>query len=89
MEHDQHFGGSFNAHKHWKKLRDKHRRKAQAEKRGVVKRAVPETYSANDQVLEGTERIVSEDIYALRYLLAFGKITEEEYNKKVADLDLE
>tara|TARA_R100000664_G_C2637082_1_gene63868 strand:+ start:59 stop:328 length:270 start_codon:yes stop_codon:yes gene_type:complete len=89
MEHDQHFGGSFNAHKNWKRLRDKHRRKAQAEKRGIKHRAMPEYYRPSSHTVEGSERIVSDKMYALNYDLAFGKISQEEYDKKVSELDLE
>jgi len=81
MEHDQLAGGSFNAHKHWKKLREKHRRKDAAKKRGISQRARPEIYTPNNQVIEGAERIVSKELYDLNYELAFGRITQEEYDK--------
>ena len=38
---DQRFGGSFNAHKHWKKLRDKHRKHKASGKGGT---SPPEAY---------------------------------------------
>tara|TARA_Y100001973_G_C5066524_1_gene265332 strand:- start:274 stop:555 length:282 start_codon:yes stop_codon:yes gene_type:complete len=41
QEHDQLFGGSFNAHKNWKKLREKHRKHEASGKGGP---SAPERY---------------------------------------------
>ncbi len=76
---DQNFGGSFNAHKHWKKLREKHRRVKKGEK------FVPETYVPKGQGAGKGDSQRSSDIpkeiYDLNYDLAFGKITKEEHEK--------
>lgn len=86
---DQNFGGSFNAHKNWKKLREKHRKREASRARGVTKPAQPETYRANDQTIEGSERIIPKELYDLNYDLAFGRITEEQYEQKRAELEME
>jgi len=85
---DQNFGGSFNAHKHWKKLREKHRKREAQEARGIFSRAQPETYQPNNQTIEGSTRDISKELYDLNYELAFGRITEEEYKQRKAKLDL-
>jgi len=85
---DQNFGGSFNAHKHWRKLREKHRKREAQEARGIFSRAQPETYQPNNQTIEGSTRDISKELYDLNYELAFGRITEEEYKQRKAKLDL-
>lgn len=82
MESDeQRVGGSFNAGKNWKKLREKHKRNEAARSRGRVVTSTPETYTPYKQTIEGSERIVSKELYNLNYELAFGRINQEEYNK--------
>jgi len=78
---DQIHGGSFNAHKNWKKLRAKHQKREASRKRGIDPGPKPELYTPNKQTIEGSERIVSKELYNLNYDLAFGKITQEEYNE--------
>ena len=73
---DQLHGGSFNAHKNWKKLRDKHQRVKRGEEKWK-----PEVYTPSIKTEEGSERIISKELYDLNYDLAFGRITQEEYNK--------
>ncbi len=85
-EYDQRFGGSFNAHKNWKKLREKHRKRDAKTARGISSRAQPEVYQPNN--IEGSERIVPKELYDLNYELAFGKITEEEYKQRKVKIDL-
>jgi hypothetical protein len=85
---DQHFGGSFNADKNWKKLREKHRKAEASRARGVTKPHQPETYRTNNQIIEGSERIIPKELYDLNYDLAFGRITEEQYEHKRAEFDL-
>jgi|TARA_Y100000296_G_scaffold30378_1_gene35332 hypothetical protein len=82
---DQNFGGTFNAHKHWKKIREKHRKAASGEKPWVPESYVP---SGGSLGLEGQTRNVSKELYDLNHDLAFGRITEEEYEHKRAKLDL-
>ncbi len=77
---DQDFGGSFNAHKNWKKLRDKHQRVKKGEK------WQPERYETRAGAGKGDESrpsSVPKEIYDLNYELAFGKITKEEHKKMV------
>ena len=81
MEHDQLAGGSFNAPKHWKKLREKHKRNEEARSRGRDVTSTPETHRPYYQTIEGSERIDSKQLYDLYYDLAFGRITPEEYDK--------
>ena len=85
---DQNFGGSFNAHKNWKKLREKHRKREASRARGATSPAQPETYQPNNQTIEGSTRDISKELYDLNYELAFGRITEEEYKQRKAKLDL-
>jgi hypothetical protein len=74
---DQLHGGTFNAHKNWKKLRDKHKRVKRGEEKWK-----PEAYRpASVTESEGNERIISKELYDLNYELAFGRITQEEYDK--------
>jgi hypothetical protein len=76
--------GSFDSNKHWKKLRDKHERVKKGEQ------WKPERYRpSTDLMAEGQTRIVSDELYDLNYDLAFGRITEEEYNKKVSELEMD
>tara|TARA_R100000152_G_C6733479_1_gene157888 strand:+ start:126 stop:395 length:270 start_codon:yes stop_codon:yes gene_type:complete len=78
---EQRVGGSFNAHKHWKKLREKRRKREAHVARGGNRYAIPETYTPNNLQFEGSERKVSKELYDLNYELAFGRITQEEYDK--------
>jgi len=78
---DQHFGGSYNAHKHWKKLREKHRKRKDKVARGVNPKSEPEIYQPPSDRLEGQLRSISKELYDLNYALAFGKITQKEYDK--------
>jgi len=87
MKHDQLFGGSFNAHKNWKKLREKHRANDAARKAGRRIINTPEVHSETSD--EFQKEPDNKLIYDLRYDLAFGKITEEEFNKRMAELELE
>lgn len=77
---DQHFGGSFNAHKHWKKLREKHHKS----KRGDYKWK-PEVYTPHSAGKGDNQRGsgVPKEIYDLNYDLAFGIITDKEHKKLV------
>jgi len=78
---EQRIGGSFNAHKRWKKLREKHRKRDAHIARGGNTYNIPETYTPNLQNIEGSDRIISKELYDLNYDLAFGKITQEDYDK--------
>tara|TARA_R110000824_G_scaffold223107_2_gene410894 strand:- start:24 stop:305 length:282 start_codon:yes stop_codon:yes gene_type:complete len=83
---DQDFGGSFNPHKNWKKLREKHRRRKEL---GTSGPPVPETYTPNSSAGKGDMARymdVSEEEYNLRWDLAFGRITLEDFNSKLEDL---
>jgi len=79
---DQNFGGSFNAHKNWKKLREKHRRHKKLGLSGPTK---PEIYTPHGAGKGDAERSsnVPKEIYDLNYDLAFGRITKEEHEKLV------
>ncbi len=85
---EQNIGGSFNAHKHWKKLREKHRKRDAHIARGGNTYNIPETYTPDLQHSEGSTRDISKELYNLNYELAFGRITEEEYKKRKSNLDL-
>jgi hypothetical protein len=83
MDHDQKLGGSFNAHKHWKKLREKHRKVDKGEQPWR-----PETYTPHNGAGKGDmDRTmdVPKEIYALNYDLAFGRITEQEHAEKTKE----
>ena len=86
MDHDQKVGGSFNAHKNWKKLRDKHRKHDSSGKGGT---APPEQYIPYGGAGKGDmERKcdVSKEVYDLNYDLAFGRISTEEHTHKLKEL---
>jgi hypothetical protein len=85
--YDQLHGGSFNGHKHWKKLRDKHRKQDAVRGRGIKWKHTPEIYKGSSEVIEGQTMDISKELYDLNYDLAFGKITEEEYNQRKAELE--
>ena len=87
QESDQLFGNNWNAHKHWKKLREKHENndKARAAGRTVVN--TPEPWE--DKTLECQGINIDKAIYDLRYDLAFGKITEEEFNERMKQFEVE
>ena len=67
---DQNFGGSFNAHKNWRKLREKHRKDELHQARGGSRIWKPELYTPNSSAGKGDSQRDS-------------NITKEEYNKKV------
>jgi hypothetical protein len=79
---DQDFGGSWNAHKHWKKLREKHRRHIAL---GLSGPTTPEIYTPSGAGKGDMQRGIGvpEEIYALNYDYAFGKITKKEHEQKV------
>jgi hypothetical protein len=83
---EQRVGGSFNAHKRWKKLREKHRKRDAHIARGGNTYNIPETYTPNNQTIEGSTRDISKELYDLNYELAFGRITEEQYERAKLDL---
>ena len=87
QKHDQLYGGSFNAHKHWKKLREKHRKSDANKARGGNKSWKPEVYSSSGAGKGDDQREsnVPKEIYDLNYDLAFGKITKEEHTKLVKE----
>ena len=78
---EQRIGGSFNAHKRWKKLREKHRKRDAHIARGGNTYNIPETYTPNLQNIEGSERVISKELYDLNYDLAFGRLTQVQYDK--------
>ena len=88
---DQEFGGSFNAHKNWKKLREKHRKNEAHKARGGGRIWKPEVYSSTGAGKGDLQRDsdVSKELYDLNYDLAFGNITKEQYNQKLKELGLE
>jgi hypothetical protein len=83
---DQNLGGSFNAHKHWKKLRAKHQRH---KKLGLSGPTTPEVYKSAGKGDVCRESDVSKELYDLNYDLAFGTITREEYELKLKELSSE
>lgn len=89
--HDQGYGGSFNAHKHWKKLREKHRKNDAHKARGGSRIWKPEVYSSTGAGKGDKERKsdVPKEVYDLNYDLAFGKITREEHTQKLKELGFE
>ena len=78
---DQHFGGSFNAHKHWKKLREKHAKSKSGEKRWKPERHEPPSNAGKGDLQRDGD--IPEEIYNLNWDLAFGMITPEEHKKMV------
>ena len=88
---DQNVGGSFNAHKHWKKLREKHRKTDAHIARGGNRIWKPEVYSSTGAGKGDKQRQSDppKELYDLNYDLAFGIITREEYDKKLEDLCFE
>ena len=82
---DQNFGGSFNAHKNWKKLREKHKKSDEHKARTGKRSWKPEVYEASAAGKGDGQRSrdVPDEIYGYNYDLAFGKITEEEHKKLV------
>tara|TARA_R100000808_G_C2066473_1_gene95711 strand:+ start:84 stop:386 length:303 start_codon:yes stop_codon:yes gene_type:complete len=90
--HDQGYGGSFNAHKHWKKLREKHRKNDAHRARGGSRIWKPEVYTPSSSAGKGDlqrSSDVPKELYDLNFDLAFGSITREEYDKKLEELSLE
>ena len=89
QKHDQLGGGNWNAHKHWKKLREKHRKDERHRNRGGSRIWKPEVYRSRSMGAgkgDGQrESDVPKELYDLNYDLAFGKITKEEYDKKVQE----
>ena len=81
QEHDQLFGGSFNAHKNWKKLRAKHEKVKKGEKPWKPEQYIPHSGAGKGDMDRSMD--VPKEIYSLNYELAFGKITEEEHAEKV------
>mgnify|MGYP005829395261 CR=1 FL=1 len=77
---DQDFGGTWNAHKNWKKLRDKHRRH---KKKGFSGPTKPEIYQSAGKGDVQRSSDVPKEIYELNYQLAFGKITKRQHAAKV------
>ena len=75
-------GGNWNHDKHWKKLREKHRNAERLGKR----HSMPEVYDGPDDY-QAREIEIDKAIYDLRYDLAFGKITEEEFEIKMKELN--
>jgi len=82
---DQNFGGSFNAHKNWKKLREKHRKSDEHKAKTGKRNWKPEVYTSTGAGKGDRTRStdIPDEIYGLNYDLAFGKITKEEHEKMV------
>ena len=83
---DQHFGGSFNAHKHWRKLKAKHEKNKKHQARGGNRIWKPEVYSSTGAGKGDVQREsdTPKEIYDLNYDLAFGKITKAEHEELTA-----
>ena len=78
---DQNAGGSFNAHKHWKKLREKHRKHKKLGLSGPCKPEIYEPSGAGKGDGKRSREIPNE-VYDINWDLAFGKISKEEHNKR-------
>jgi len=87
QNNDQNFGGTFNAHKNWKKLREKHKKSDEHKARTGKRSWKPEVYEPRDGGAgkgdAQREREIPDEIYGYNYDLAFGKITKEEHKKLV------
>tara|TARA_Y100000004_G_C8627829_1_gene291622 strand:+ start:44 stop:358 length:315 start_codon:yes stop_codon:yes gene_type:complete len=87
---DQNHGGNWNSHnpKVWKKLREKHRKHKEAVKRGKTAPNPPPEHWDGGAGKGDThrDRACTKEVYELRYDLAFGHITQEEFDKKLAEL---
>ena len=82
MRDEPNHGGTFDASRHWKKLRKKHNKTDAYHSRTGRRQYEPEVYKPNKQTtLEGSERAISKELYDLNYKLAFGKITQAQYDK--------
>lgn len=86
---DDHKLGSWDTGKNWRKMKEDQR----AVRTGK-KKYVPKLYSGTPQGGGGAgkgdgrrESNVSDEEYGLRYDLAFGKITNEEFEKRMSELD--
>ena len=81
---EQRGGGNWDSQKNWKKIREKHHKHAATGNPGPCQptRHIPD--SANNR--EGTAREISDELYDLNYELAFGRITEEQYERAKLDL---
>ena len=79
---DQDFGGSFNAHKNWKKLREKHKKHKASGRDGPC---TPEVYTAAGKGDAVRNSSVPKEIYSLNYELAFNRITKEEHAQKTEE----
>ena len=82
---DQDFGGSFNAHKNWKKLREKHRKSDEHKAKTGKRSWKPEIYAPAGKGDRTRTSDTPKEIYDLNYDLAFGKITKEEHAKKIKE----
>ena len=80
---DQNFGGTFNAHKNWKKLREKHRKSDEHKAKTGKRSWKPEVYAPAGKGDRTRSSDTPKEIYDLNYDLAFGKITKEEHEKMV------
>jgi hypothetical protein len=74
-------GGNWDAKQQWKKLRESHK--------NPVNKWAPTHWDggkAGALGREGDTRKVSKELYDLNYDLAFGKITQEDYDKQREEL---
>jgi hypothetical protein len=67
-------GGSWNADKHWKKLRAKH---------NSGRKFIPEVHQSAGKGSTERPADIPKEIYALNYQLAFGKITKRQHTARV------
>ena len=80
---DQNFGGTFNAHKNWRKPKAKHEKDAAHKARGGSRIWKPEVYESSAGKGDSTRtRDIPEEIYDINWDLAFGRITKEEHVKR-------
>ena len=82
---DQNFGGTFNAHKNWKKLREKHRKSDEHKAKTGKRSWKPEIYAPAGNGDRTRSSDTPKEIYDLNYDLGFGIITKEEHAKKIKE----
>ena len=78
-------GGNWDPEHNWKKLRAKH------DIHKKTGRWSPTEWDGGKAAGKGDEErhsSIPKEIYNLRYDLAFGNITAEEYDKKLSELDI-
>ena len=73
--------------KNWKKMRDRHHKLKKAVKEGRKLHNIWKPSEMGSAGKGSRYRPVDQERYDLNYDLAFGNITQEEYDKRIKELD--